>query len=160
MNRAGYIVSASRMALVLFTVCVTMAVSCPQPGPEPELPVPGAEETKSKEYKSFENALAVGLYKQGECVLAYDENSFQESVNTLRRTYRFQSDDQTRYMNVVFSGTLPSTVEDECDCTISYSPAAEGGTILVVRLNVIKVTDDYLWLWNEFQKTGIVIPKI
>lgn len=160
MNRRGHIAAALRMALILFTVAVTMAVSCPQPGPEPVPIGPDVTDTKSTECKSFENARVEGLYRKGKCVLPYDENTFQESVNPTRKTYRIQSDDQTRYMNVEYSSFLPSSVDDECDCTITYSLGQEGGTILVVKLIVVKATDDYLWLWNEFQKTGILIPRI
>lgn len=148
-----------RFALILFVVATTMAVSCPQPTPTPE-PEPVPVETKSEERKQLEAAYVEGFYFKGACVLAYDRATFQRSVNPQRRTYRIQSDDQTRYLHVSYDGAIPAAVGDEAECEIHYRLAAGESTTLIVKLIVVKASDEYIWLWNEFQKVGLLVQRI
>ena len=147
-----------RMALLLFVVATTMAVSCPQPTP-PEPPEPVVD-TKSEERKQLESAYVEGLYLKGTCVLAFDLNTFQRAANPIRRNYRIQSDDQTRYLNVRYQDAIPGQVDDEAECEIHYRLEAGESTTLIVKLVVIKATDEYLWLWNEFQKVGMIVQRL
>ncbi|MBR5101034.1 MAG: hypothetical protein IKX34_07015 [Bacteroidales bacterium] len=147
-----------RMALLLFVVATTMAVSCPQPTP-PEPPEPVVD-TKSEERKQLESAYVEGLYLKGKCALAYDLATFQRAANPKRRNYRIQSDDQSRYLNVFYSDVLPQQVDDEVECEIHYKLGESESTTLIVKLVVLKATDEYLWLWNEFQKVGIIVQRL
>ena len=147
-----------RMALLLFVVATTMAVSCPQPTP-PEPPEPVVD-TKSEERKQLESAYVEGLYLKGKCALAYDLATFQRAANPKRRNYRIQSDDQSRYLNVFYSDVLPQQVDDEVECEIHYKLGESESTTLIVKLVVLKATDEYLWLWNEFQKVGMIVQRI
>ena len=148
-----------RFALLLFVVATTMAVSCPQPTPTPD-PEPVPVDTTSEERKQLEAAYVEGFYFKGSCVLAYDRNTFQRSVNPTRRTYRIQSDDQTRYLHVIYDGSLPAAVGDEAECEIHYRLSAGESTTLIVKLIVVKASEEYLWLWNEFQKVGLLVQRI
>lgn len=147
-----------RFALALFVVAATMAVSCPQPDP-PDTPDPVVD-TKSPERKQLEESYVEGFYLKGDCVLAYDVKSYQRAANPIRRTYRIQCDDQSRYLNVRYNDAVPRQVGDEVECEIHYKLAAGESTTLIVKLVVLRTTDEYLWLWNEFQKVGMIVQRL
>ena len=156
--KASRLLFGLRFFLALALVAVTMAVSCPQPEPEPE-PEPGPE-TKTTERKQFEAVVVEGLYVKGLRVLSYDGVTFQRAVNPIRRNYRIQSDDQSRYLNVHYSDRIPSRESEEVECEIHYKLEAGESTPLIVKLVVIQVNDEYIWLWNEFQKVGVLAHKL
>ncbi|MBQ1753459.1 MAG: hypothetical protein II002_00825 [Bacteroidales bacterium] len=152
------ILTALRIALLLTVVAETMAVSCPRPGPEPG-PEP-TPDTKSEERKQLEAAYVEGLYLKGACALAFDLATFQRAANPMQQNYRIQSDDQTRYLNVRYQNAVPRQENDEVECEIHYRLDAGESTTLIVKLVVVKATDEYLWLWNEFQKVGIIVQRL
>ena len=147
-----------RFFLALAVVAATMAVSCPQPEPEPE-PEPEPV-TKTAERMRFEGSVVEGLYVKGACVLSYDGTTFQRAMNPIRRNYRIQSDDQTRYLNVRYGDSIPVREDEDVECEIHYRLDAGESTTLIVKLVVVKVTDEYIWLWNEFQKVGVIARKL
>ena len=49
---------------------------------------------------------------------------------------------------------------DEVECQIHYRLSAGESTTLIVRLDVVKASDEYLWLWNEFQKVGMIVQRL
>lgn len=147
-----------RFVLALILVATTMAVSCPQPEPEPE-PDPEPE-TKTVERKHFEAAVREGLYFKDATLLTYDAATFQRAMNPVRRNYRIQSDDQTRYLNVRYGERIPSLVGDEVECEIHYRLEAGESTTLIVKLVAIRITEEYIWLWNEFQKVGVLARRL
>jgi len=149
---------ALRFVLALFIVATTMAVSCPQPIPVVPGPVP--VDTKSAERKQLEAASVEGLYLKGSCALSFDLATFQRAGNPGRGTYRIQSDDQTRYLHVRYTEGLPAAEGDEVECEIHYRLAEEESTTLIVKLVVVKATEEYLWLWNEFQKVGMIVQRL
>lgn len=145
------------MMAVTFVTVVSTAVTCPEPEPEqPELVV---TETKSAERKSFEKSIEEGLYLKGVAELLYDADNCQKAVSGQRRTYRIQSDNQMRFCHVQFSDIVPSSEGSECVCTVNYRIEDGEETTLIVKLTVISVADDRIWLWNETQKVGLVIQK-
>ena len=148
-----------RIALLLTAVALTMAVSCPHPVPPEPTPIDPVE-TKSKERIEFEAAVTEGLYLKGQSLIAYDLASFQRAANPVRRTYRIQSDDQSRYLHIFYTEALPSGQGDEVECEIHYGLAAGESTTLIVKLVVVKQTDEYQWLWNEFQKVGLMVQRL
>ena len=148
-----------RLALSLLLVATTMAVSCPQPEPEPG-PDPTPVDTKSPERKQLESSYVEGLYLKGSCVLAYDLATFQRAVNPQRATCRIQSDDQSRYLHVTDKDEIPTAEGDQTECEIHYRLAAGESTTLIVKLVVLKITEEYIWLWNEFQKVGMIVQRI
>ena len=153
------ILFALRFALVLLVVATTMAVSCPQPdGPEP--PTPPVVDTKSAEQKQLEASHIEGLYLKGSCVLPFELATFQHAASVSRKTYRIQSDDQTRYLHVNYKDGIPQLVGDEVECEIHYRLVAGESTMLIVKLVVVASTEEYLWLWNEFQKVGMIVQRL
>ena len=155
-NRFGFYL---RFVLALFVVATTMAVSCPEPNPTPP-PDPTPVDTKSTERKQLESAYTEGLYLKGPCVLAFDYATFQRASNPVRKTYRIQSDDQTRYLHIFYGESVPTQEGDEVECEIHYRLEAGESTTLIVKLVVVKATDEYLWLWNEFQKAGLIVQRL
>ena len=147
-----------RFALALLVVATTMAVKCPDP--DPPTPDPTPTDTKSVERKQLEAAYVEGFYLKGRCMLPFDLVAFQRATNPVRKTYRIQSDDQSRYLNIRYNGTVPSAVDDEVECEIHYSLAAGESTTLIVKLVVVKASEEYLWLWNEFQKVGVIVHRL
>ena len=53
-----------------------------------------------------------------------------------------------------------TAVGDEAECEIHYRLAAGESTTLIVKLIVVKASDEYIWLWNEFQKVGLLVQRI
>lgn len=147
-----------RLFLSLLLVATTMAVSCPEPEPEPE-PQPEPE-TKTVERKQFEASVVEGLYSKGSRVLAFDAATFQRAMNPVRRIYRIQSDDQTHYLNVRYGGQIPSHEGEEVECEIHYRLEAGESTTLIVKLVVVHINEEYIWLWNEFQKVGVLARRL
>jgi len=152
-------ISCVRVFALMFIAIMTMAVSCPGPEPESESELEPVAQTKSAERNNFESSSTEGLYIKGNCIVSYDADFFQKAVNKRRRNYRLQSDDQERYLNVTFTDVLPSYASDNALCSIRYS-VGKGETVLVVKLAVIRSSGGYLWLWNELQKIGVIIPAI
>ena len=99
-------------------------------------------DTKSEERKQLESAYVEGLYLKGKCALAYDLATFQRAANPKRRNYRIQSDDQSRYLNVFYSDVLPQQVDDEVECEIHYKLGESESTTLIVKLIVVKATEE------------------
>lgn len=148
-----------RLTLLLVVTATTMAVSCPRPdppGPEPPDPVI----TKSQERQQLESSYTEGLYLKGAIALAYNQAMYQRAASRDRGTYRIQSDDQTRYLHVRYTEEIPSAEGEEVECEIQYRLAAGEQTTLIVKLIVVKATEEYLWLWNEFQKVGMIVQRI
>ncbi|NLB67374.1 MAG: hypothetical protein GX798_02805 [Bacteroidales bacterium] len=140
--------------LLLLITAVTMAISCPGPEPPPiTFPTP----TDSFEKKAFMANTDEGLYVKGACVVRYAEDTFQKSFNEKRRTYRMQSDDQITYVHIAFMSDLPAVVDQEVICNITYTREKGEETILIVKLVVVQIKGRTVWLWNELQKTGIIL---
>lgn len=147
-----------RFMLTLAFVAVAMAVSCPEPEPEPG-PEPEPD-TKTVERRHFEAAVREGLYVKDVVMLTYESTTFQRATNPVRRIYRIQSDDQTRYLNIRYGERIPSREGEEVECEIHYRLGAEESTTLIVKLVVIRTSEEYIWLWNEFQKVGVIARKL
>jgi hypothetical protein len=150
---------ALRFTLLMVVVATTMAVSCPKPdpiGPEPPEPVI----TKSPERQQLEASYTEGLFLKGAIALAYNQEKYQRAASHDRATYRIQSDDQTRYLHVRYTEEIPSAEGEEVECEIQYRLAAGEQTTLIVKFIVVKATEEYLWLWNEFQKVGMIVQRI
>ena len=67
---------------------------------------------------------------------------------------------QTLYLHVRYTEDIPQAVDDEVECEIHYRLAAGESTTLIVKLVVVKASDEYLWLWNEFQKVGMIVQRL
>ena len=159
-NRVRRIAAFARALLALFVVATTMAVSCPSPD-DPDTVNPGNEgQTKSAERTKFEKSRTEGLHVKGECIIAYSDEYFQTATNLLRRSYRIHADDQSCFVNVVFADRVPTKIDDEVVVNITYKTEGSGETMLIVKFVTVAMRDGYLWLWNELQKVGLIVPAI
>jgi len=50
-------------------------------------------------------------------------------------------------------------VDQEVICTITYTKEKGEETILIVKLVVAQIKGRTVWLWNELQKTGIILDE-
>ena len=71
--------------------------------------------------------------------------------------------DNAPNQNFYYEWTAPNgdiRENDEVECEIHYRLDAGESTTLIVKLVVVKATDEYIWLWNEFQKVGIIVQRL
>ena len=150
---------ALRFALALFVVATTMAVACPQPEKEiPTPPDPGGV-TKSESRVTFESRTATGIYFNDKTSITYDETSFQQAFNHNRKNFRIQADDQSSYLNLAFTDRLPQKNGDEAVAKVTYRTDTKGETVVIVKLKVVMIQDERMWLWNELQELGVIMPS-
>ncbi|MBO4571238.1 MAG: hypothetical protein J5699_04875 [Bacteroidales bacterium] len=149
---------AVRFALALAVVATTMAVACPQPESQEPLPVDPGTETKSDARVAFESRTVTGLYFNDGGTITYSEESFQQAVNHNRKNFRIQSDDQERYFNLNFTDRIPQKTGDEAVAKITYRNGTDGETVVIVKFKAVIVKNEKLWLWNELQQLGAIIP--
>lgn len=147
-----------KIVLALVVVATTMAVSCPGPiVPTPEPPTPPPV-SKSVERNSFESSYDYGLYMKGAAVVVYDVNNYQMAYNLQRITFRVQSDDQMKYVHVDCTEEAATQVDETTLCKVTYRAQDDMETVLIIKFIVVKVDDKHIWLWNELQKTGVIVP--
>ena len=154
-QRAGF---ALRFILALVVVATTMAVACPQPETGEPAPVDPGTETKSDARVVFESCTSTGIYFNDGGSLTYDESRFQEAVNHNRRNFRIQADDQGSYFNLNFTDRIPQKNGEEAVAKITYRLGQKGETVVIVKFKVVMVKEGRLWLWNELQELGVIIP--
>lgn len=159
MNSKHKILSALRFILALAVVATTMAVACPHPEEEqPEPDGPGTE-TKSSARVAFESFTATGIYFNDGSSMVYNESEFQQAVNHSRRNFRIQSDDQSRYFNINFNDRIPQKAGDEAVAKVTVRNGNSGETVIIVKLKTVIAKNEKLWLWNELQELGVIVPS-
>lgn len=141
---------------LLLSAAVLLLSACPGPGPEPVDP---PVDPRSEERKQFESGAVEGMYRNGTCVLPFSDSEFQKSVSRSRLSYRIQSDNQEKYMHMDFVKVFPARLDDGVECTVRYNLGDNSPTVLVIKFIVVKVSDGYLYLWNEIQKVGVILPQ-
>ena len=108
----------------------------------------------SPEQNSFMEKVDDGLVIGTAYKLKFNELTHQMSVNSQRKIYRLQSDNQSEYFVAKYSQSstnigevLPITIE-------SYN-----GTLTSESLDmeVVKMVGMRLWLWNNEKQTGVII---
>lgn len=140
------ILQSGRWLLLLF-IASLMIISCRSKGDEP--PVLNLDDFLAKN--------ECGLYGYGGYLLRYNEEKFQISINEKRRQIRVQSDDQKAYFNVVFA-MMPSSIDEVVSIDFSYKG---GGDELSYKMEMVlyKATSQNMWLWNQDEKLGIILPR-
>ena len=151
---------ALRFALALFVVATTMAVACPQPDNPHPTPTGTDGATKSESRVAFESRTDTGIYFNDKTSLTYDETRFQQAINHNRKVFRIQADDQGSYLNLAFTDRLPQKNGDEAVAKVTYRLDAKGETVVIVKFKVVMIQDERLWLWNELQELGVIMPSI
>ena len=155
-RKAGFTL---RFTVALVVVATTMAVACPQPEKENPLPVDPDTETKSSARVSFESRTQTGIFFNDGTSLTYDERLFQQATNHSRKTFRIQADDQGSYLNLAFTDRIPQKNGDEAVAKVTYRIDRKGETVVIVRFKVVMTKDERMWLWNELQELGVVMPS-
>ncbi len=129
------------MAVCFFAVaCVNEQV--------PEDSSAGADNMKEKE--------ELGLYNNGNDILVYDKEIHQYAFNTKRCTFRIQNAGQNRLMVCVFSEApvVGRTVE-----AVITTKGLSNFKDTVIDMEVLKITDGKVWLYDAESKTGLVVMQ-
>lgn len=95
-----------------------------------------------------------GIYADDDNVFVYDNDIHQYAYNTGRHTFRIQNTAQDRYLTCELdtTPTASSTVNVRVKTQgISSFPSRE------LQMLVLKRADGKAWLWNEENRTGLVI---
>lgn len=95
-----------------------------------------------------------GIYADDDDVFVYDNDIHQYAYNTGRHTFRIQNTAQDRYLTCELDNTptASSTVNVRVKTQgISSYPSRE------LQMLVLKRADGKAWLWNEENRTGLVI---
>ena len=156
LQRIGF---AFRFTLALIVVATTMAVACPQPETGQPVPVDPDTETKSEARVTFESRTDTGIYFDNGDSIVYDEARFQQAVNHNRKNFRIQSDDQMRYFNLNFTDKIPQKFGEEAVAKITFRNATSSETVVIVKFKAVIVKNGKMWLWNELQQLGVIIPS-
>lgn len=96
----------------------------------------------------------LGVYNDSKNLFVYDDEMHQYAFNTQKRTFRIQNTAQDRYFS----------------CKLDEQPVEKGVVIMQVdtkgisslpkqelQLDVVKVSDGKVWLWEPNKKLGFVI---
>ena len=73
----------------------------------------------------------------------------------MRKTIRFQTDDQESYVNMVFDN-WPAREGDRVGVKLDYS-VSQRFKKMDLEMEVLKMEGGDSWLWNDSCKTGLII---
>ncbi len=135
-------IAVAAMVLILFYGCQKSA----------EAPTP--------EHENFEEFTEEGLILQNRYKFMYDEQSCQRLINRKRRIIHLQTDTQSAYMRIqVESQNYINPAEgDILSLVITYkSSNSTNKQTITSSMTVLKVVESKVWLWNQEQKTGIIL---
>lgn len=96
-----------------------------------------------------------GLVLNTGYVFEYEVQSCQKVVNDMRKTIRFQTDDQESYVNMVFDN-WPAREGDRVGVKLDYS-VSQRFKKMDLEMEVLKMEGGNSWLWNDSSKTGLII---
>lgn len=102
------------------------------------------------------DATAYGVWVGGRQVIVKADNLHQDSRRG--KSYRIQTDDQAIYVNILLN-LVPDLVGDKCTATITSRGLTDIGND-AFNMVLQKRQGDKMWLWNESNKIGIVIPVL
>ena len=112
-------------------------------------------EIDSIEKEMFLGEEREGIYKNGEPLFIYSENTHQKALNPRRVQYRIQTDEQDTCLNVTLE-SLPERTGTHTTTSIDYRSPGE----LISSMNHLecsKITRDRIWLWNSSSLTGVIL---
>ena len=96
-----------------------------------------------------------GLVLNAGYAFEYEVQSCQKVVNDIRKTIRFQTDDQESYVNMVFDN-WPAREGDRVGVKLDYS-VSQRFKKMDLEMEVLKKEGENSWLWNDSSKTGLII---
>lgn len=137
------------MKYVLYIGCILLLYACNE-----------NEKGISIEADRFVARNDLGMVQRNGYGLKYDQNTCQIVTNEARKMVRIQTDNQSAYVNMKFA-VLPFDLTDlqmpvDVTLTYSFSPLTSATTVTLSML-ILKVQNKQVWLWNEEQKTGIIV---
>lgn len=97
-----------------------------------------------------------GLWGYGGFLFKYSPQSCQFSINVMRRQVRMQEDSQQDYINIQFA-VFPPAVEGYTEMKLTYKVGNEENS-RNCTMAVMKNQDNKIWLWDEQNNMGIIIP--
>lgn len=114
----------------------------------------------SEDYNRFAKREAVGIVKNRNYIVLYNSKGGQYVYNLKRWSVRFQSDDQNYYANVMlknFSGERLQPGEQIYIGVIYKESEKSQEKELSMPMVVVKEKEQRYWLWNEEDKTGLIV---
>lgn len=127
-------------------ILMTMVVGCQSP----ERPTDDEDQI----LRAFKTEIREGVYNGGAPLLQYDESSHQVAVNQQKNSYRIQSDAQDIYLNCTL---LDRPTQIGKSTTLLVNSRAITGMSPTYNVELVKATDELMWLWNSASKTGFII---
>ena len=101
-----------------------------------------------------EQSSVVGLYIEGRQAFVYDAELHQTAQGNA--SFRLQTDDQSTYLNLLFD---PIPTSDAPTVWVSVaSRGIKGLTDQAYEFKRIEERDGKMWLWNNANKIGLIIP--
>lgn len=98
-----------------------------------------------------------GLYVSGNNLFEYNEKECQWAYNKTRKVVRLQKDDQSYYVNMVFS-SWPDLLNEDIDVEIDYKTGSQQRKTSFVMI-LLKSEYGKNWLWNDQTKTGVIFEQ-
>lgn len=114
----------------------------------------------SVESDNFEKKSAVGLVKGKNYLMQFNKESSQYVYNFKRKCIRFQTDDQSRYVNAYFRDYPKDLVKinDVIIVELIYRESKSATeTRLFLPMVLLKQEDKRYWLWSEEEKLGLIV---
>lgn len=114
------------------------------------------DEGLTPEKKRFLDKTEFGFYISGDDTFVYSEATHQIAVSSTGDRVRLQRDDEDHFVQLTFDGELVQGGSVETDViskTVSQS-------VMSANLTVLKLDSDMVWLWNESNKTGYLMPLV
>lgn len=99
-----------------------------------------------------------GLVGYGGYLFKYSQEDCQLSINARRKQVRMQNDDQTDYVQVVFS-RMPGKGDFSSDVHLWYKLGADEITS-VGKMDIVRFSDSKVWLWDNGRNIGVILPLI
>jgi len=111
-------------------------------------------EIDSQEKETFLTFTKIGFYPAGEPRFTYRDSVHQMCLNSSRGLFRIQTNIQDTFMNIVLDDN-----PYECRMVLSELDYYDHSirTTDKFEFECSKKTDDKIWLWDGYTKTGIII---
>ncbi|MEG0517853.1 MAG: hypothetical protein RR555_03155 [Bacteroidales bacterium] len=98
-----------------------------------------------------------GLYVNGNNLFEYTDKDCQWAFNKIRGVARLQKDDQSYYVNMIFS-SWPNQIKEDVNVEIDYKTSTQQRKTLFVMI-LLKSENGKNWLWNDESKTGVILEQ-
>lgn len=108
------------------------------------------------ELEDFVEKRECGLVGYGGYLFKYSEKNCQISVNLRRKYLRMQNDMQTDYVHAEFDA-MPYETGKNVMVGMRYKVSTDE-IVNSVPMTAVRVSADKVWLWNEENRIGLIIP--